>query len=81
MKFEAEKYTIWFVEDGDGNRSHHWAETKDRAIQAHLTHWGMQGTNRIPRAISIQSHNGLVCKEPACVTAADIPPHAAIQLK
>ena len=78
---ETNKYKVFFIKDERGNTSHHYAEEKKFAIQAHIEHWGYQGLRTEPRIVEMQSTSTPVCTDNTCFEAARIPNYAQRALR
>jgi hypothetical protein len=78
---ETSKYKIYYIKDERGNTSHHYAEEKKLAIQAHIEHWGYAGLRTEPRIVELQSTSTPICTDHVCTEAARIPEYALKTLR
>lgn len=78
---ETNKYKIFFIKDERGNTSHHYAEEKKFAIQAHIEHWGYDGLRTEPRIVELQTTTSPICMDARCIESARIPSYAIKTLR
>lgn len=78
---QTSRYKIFFIKDERGNTSHHYAETKNEAIKAHIEHWGYEGLRTEPRIIELMKTDVPVCTDKTCLETANIPTYALVELR
>lgn len=74
------KFKVFFIKDERGNTSHHYAEEKKWAINAHIEHWGYEGLRTEPRITELMKTESPVCMDKVCLDAARIPDYAIGEL-